>query len=183
MPTAEEVGFMQNLFTTVLTVGLLLGSTVPTAAETATTRGFTFSLEVVLPGSPAQVYDAVTGDISPWWDHTIQQDPLRLEIEAHPGGGFWEIFDENGDGVRHAVVTGARRGEWLRFEGPLGLAGRPLAMVHTYRLEAVGDSTRLRVEVGGHGVIEEGLPKVVERVWRHFLFGRLEPYLRGERGQ
>ncbi len=133
---------------------------------------------VTLPGTPTQIYDTVTGDISGWWDHTMSDHPARLEIEPRPGGGFWEIFDDSGDGVRHAVVTYAKRGEVLRFEGPLGLTGHALHMVTTYTLAAAGaDSTRLTLAVQAAGELDPRWPAVVEQTWRHFIFERLQPYV------
>lgn len=142
---------------------------------------FAFDHVLVLPGSPEEIYDAATGDISGWWDHSVSGDPARFVLEPWPGGRFLEQFDNDSrDGVIHATVTGARRGEWIRFEGPLGLAGYAIDGVYTYRFEPVGDSTRLTVSVHMVGELAEGWPETVERVWRHFLFEGLKPYV--ERG-
>jgi uncharacterized protein YndB with AHSA1/START domain len=148
------------------------------------TGAFAVEQEIVLPGSPAEVFDAVTGDISGWWDHSFSGNPVRFFIEARSGGGFWEIFDAEGNGVRHAVVTAADRGKLLRFEGPLGLAGNALHMVTTYTLEPAGsDSTRLKVSVHAAGELQEGWPATVDAVWKHFLVERLQPYLEGGRNR
>lgn len=157
-------------FTTVLVGSAAVAAEVPTGS-------FGFELGVTLPGAPAAIYDLVTGDISGWWDHSMSEHPVRLEIEPKPGGGFWEIFDASGDGIRHAVVTYAKRGEVLRFEGPLGLTGHAVQMVTTYGLAAVGaDSTRLTVTVKAAGEVDPAWPALVEQTWRHFLHERLLPY-------
>ena len=143
--------------------------------------GFAFDLDLSLPGSPEIIYDAFTGDISGWWDHTFSDAPRALYIEPKPGGAFMELFDESGDGVRHATVTAAKRGELLRLEGPLGLAGNALDMVHTIAFEAVGDSTRLALAVRGAGQIEEGWKGAVARVWWHFLVERFKPFVESGR--
>lgn len=137
------------------------------AADTATVRAsptgaFVIERSVVLPASPDSVWAVVTGDI---------------------GGCFCEIFDPSGDGVRHAVVTYADRGERLRFEGPLGFMGNALHLVTTYTLEARGDSTRLAVEIHGAGEVRDGWPEAISRVWRHFLEDRLAPYVAGRSGE
>lgn len=137
---------------------------------------FAFSIETQLHGMPEAVYEQLTGDISPWWDHTFSENPHQLYIEAKPGGGFYEIFDESGDGVRHAVVTAAHRGKLLRMEGPLGLAGHALTLVSTYHLSTVNDSTLLKVEVHGAGEYKEDWPKVIESVWHHLIIDRFQPY-------
>lgn len=143
--------------------------------------GFLVEEEVVLPGSPETIYDAVTGDLSGWWDHTFSESPVRLHLEPKPGGVFEEVFDESGDGALHATVRLAERGKRLVFEGPLGFSGHAIHMVHTYELEAVGDSTRLHLTVRGVGEIEEGWAEAVDRVWHHFLVERLEPYVESGR--
>lgn len=146
------------------------------ASDTPEAHAFSFSIETRLIGAPEAVYDQLTGDISPWWDHTFSENPHQLYIEAKPGGGFYEIFDESGDGVRHAVVTAAQRGKLLRMEGPLGLAGHALTLVSTYHLSAVNDSTLLKVDIHGAGEFKKDWPKVIESVWHHFIIDRFQPY-------
>lgn len=144
------------------------------------TGGFTVDQEVVLPGTPETIYDAITGDISGWWDHSFSEKPLRFTIDPKPGGGFYEIFDESGDGVLHATVTFAKRGQLLRFHGPLGLSGNAIDIYHSYRFEPVGeDSTRLHLSVRAVGEENEKWGSVVDQVWRHFLFERFVPYVNG----
>jgi hypothetical protein len=149
-----------------------------TATKDLPFGAFAIEHELVLPGRPEAIFDAATGDISAWWDHTISGKPAKFYIEPKPGGAFWEIFDDSGDGVKHAEVIYAQRGKLLRFDGPLGLSGRALHLVHTYTFEAVGqDSTRLKLSVHASGEVEEGLPTIVDRVWRHFLFEQFKPYI------
>jgi len=141
------------------------------------TGAFQVVQEVVLPASPEAVYDAATGDISGWWDHHFSDHPKKLYIEAKPGGGFWEIFDDSGDGILHATVTLAQRGKMLRFVGPLGLAGRALEMVTTYEFLPDPAGTKLRVTCNVSGQIDDGLDKIVDSVWHHFIVERLKPYI------
>jgi uncharacterized protein YndB with AHSA1/START domain len=140
------------------------------------TGSFAFEEVLVLAGPPEAVFDAITGDVSGWWDHHFSEKPVAFYIEPRPGGAFMEIFDEAGNGVRHGEVTFAQRGRMLRFEGPLGLTGTAFHGVYTYELEAVGDSTRLKLSVRGAGQMEENIPGIVRRVWRHFLFERFKPW-------
>jgi uncharacterized protein YndB with AHSA1/START domain len=149
-------------------------------ADAIETGGFEFTIERTVPGTPREIYDALTGDISAWWDHSFSGTPHRLYIEARPGGGFFEEFNESGDGVRHAVVTAAERGVLLRFEGPLGLAGHPVYVVTTYELAEVGlegTSTNLKVTVRAAGEVQDGWPETVEGVWHHFIDERFVPYV------
>lgn len=139
---------------------------------------FSFEQQLILPGTTTQIYDAMTGDISSWWDHTFSEKPYKLYIDAIPGGGFYEIFNAGGDGVKHATVIYSDRGKMLRFDGPLGLSGKAIQMVTTYEFfEAGADSTTLKLSVHASGEIEEGLAAKVDSVWHHFLFERFKPYI------
>ncbi|MFH1196339.1 MAG: hypothetical protein V1720_11560, partial [bacterium] len=138
---------------------------------------FSFEKELILPGTPEVIYDAITGDISGWWDHSFKENPKKLYIEAKPGGGFWEIFDEEGNGALHATVIYADRGKMLRFDGPLGLSGKAVQVVCTYNFAPVGeDSTKFKLEVHASGEMEERIPALVEKVWEHFISERFKPY-------
>ena len=136
---------------------------------------------VMLPGSPERAYDAATGDIAPWWDHSFHEKPLRLVLEPWAGGGFREIWNAQGEGVRHATVAWAERGKRLRFEGPLGLAGEGILLVTTWDFTAKGDSTELRCTSNLTGSVAPGHEKAVDQVWAHFLTGRLKPYVESGR--
>jgi hypothetical protein len=140
--------------------------------------GFVVEQEVTVKGTPNVVYDTFTGDIKPWWDHTMSEDPVELRIDAFPGGHFYELFDRNGNGAIHATVIYADRGKMLKFEGPLGFNGKGLRMVHTFTFERAGDDrTRIKVEVHGTGELEEGWAGAVEQVWHHFLTEAFKPYM------
>ena len=139
---------------------------------------FSFEQQLTLPGTTTMIYDAITGDISGWWDHSFTDKPYKLYIDAVPGGGFYEIFNAGGDGVRHATVIYSDRGKMLRFDGPLGMSGKAIQMVTTYEFTAAGsDSTMLKLTVHGAGEVTEGLPAIIESVWHHFLFEQFKPYI------
>lgn len=140
-------------------------------------------VEVTLPGQPEAIYDAITGDISGWWDHKFSESPARFFIDARPGGHFLEIFDDSGDGVVHATVIYAKRGERLTFDGPLGFSGQAVQIVTTYGFAAMGaDSTSLVVEVNAAGTLDEQERSALEAVWRHFILGRFKPYVEERHG-
>jgi len=143
---------------------------------------FTFEHKLTLPGKPEVIYDAISGNISGWWDHSFSDEPAKFFIEAKPGGGFWEIFDDSGDGILHATVIYAERGKALRFDGPLGLSGTAIKMVTTYNFTLVGtDSTALSVSVHASGEMEKGTGDVVKNVWYHFMFEQFKPYIEKEK--
>ena len=147
-------------------------------------RAYKISHELNVPGTPAEVFDALSGDISGWWDHSFSENPKALYIEPKPGGGFFEIFDEAGNGVKHATVIVADRGKLLRFEGPLGLSGKAVQLINSYELSAVGvDSTHIKFELHGLGELDDELAKIIDNVWYHFLFERFKPYIENKKHQ
>jgi uncharacterized protein YndB with AHSA1/START domain len=169
---------MRRVVAMVALIGLVAYATPLADVKHVWTGAFEVTQRVVLPGTPEEIFDAVTGDIGGWWDHSFSEDPLKFYIEPKPGGGFWEIFDEDGNGVLHATVTAADRGKLLRFVGPLGLAGNAIEMVHTYEFTALeGNRTALRVTVSAHGGMREGWAEAVDAVWQHFLNEQLKPYV------
>jgi len=146
--------------------------------DSGISKTFTFEMNFTFPGSPEFVYDHLTGDISDWWDHSFSADPHKLYIDARPGGGFFEIFDESGDGAKHATVIYAKRGEMLRMEGPLGLSGQALTLLCTYTLTDSGEeSKRVTLNVNGAGEFTEETPEIVKQVWEHFLWEQFKPYI------
>lgn len=158
-----------------------LFAALPAAAQQApaeTLYGtFAFSDTLRFAGTPRDVYDGITGDVTGWWDHSFSEKPHRMYIEAKPGGGFYEIFSPDGDGVLHATVTAAQRGVLLRFVGPLGLAGRAIDMVTTWTFVPIGqDSTEFVISVRAAGEIRSELGATVRGVWHHFLVERFTPY-------
>jgi hypothetical protein len=138
--------------------------------------GFAVQHQFTVPGDSLAVYDAMTGDVSGWWDHTFSRNPKRFVIEAKPGGAFLEIFDESGDGVLHGTVIYAKRGKLLRFRGPLGLSGNAIDMVVSWSYQGKGDSTVVTSDVRVAGQLEKGWPEVVDSVWNHFLIERFKPF-------
>jgi hypothetical protein len=150
-----------------------------------TPAGFVVELSTVVDATPEEAWEAFTGDVSGWWDHSFSGAPHRLYIEPRPGGGFYEIFDESGDGALHATVTMAKRAQELQFRGALGFAaqGINLQMAHRVLFEAADGGTRVSVTVRGVGEVPEGSPPIVQRVWHHFLVERFQPYVEGTLGE
>ncbi|MBI9071688.1 MAG: hypothetical protein JEY94_08810 [Melioribacteraceae bacterium] len=139
---------------------------------------FSFKDSLTLPGSTMEIFDAVTGDISEWWDHSFYENPYKLYIEPKAGGGFYEVFNKEGDGALHATVIYSDRGKQIRFDGPLGLSGKALQLVCTYNFYAMeNDSTKLVLSVNGSGEIDKGIPAIIKNVWFHFLHEQFEPYI------
>jgi uncharacterized protein YndB with AHSA1/START domain len=156
---------------------IAIPSRAPGETKELKTGAFQVQQELTLPASPEAVFDAMTGDISGWWDHSFSQHPKRLFIEPKPGGGFWEIFDDAGNGVLHATVIYADRGKTLRFSGPLGFSGQAVTIVTSFDFAPDPAGTKLRLTSNVAGQIADGEDKIVDAVWHHFLVERLKPYI------
>ncbi len=167
------VQFQTLLFLTIVYIaGVMAG------VEKLEVRAYKINHDLNVPGNPEEIFDALSGDISAWWDHSFSENPKALYIEAKPGGGFFEIFDDAGNGVKHATVIAAERGKLLRFEGPLGLSGKAVQLISSYELSPAGsDSTHIRFELHGIGELDDELANIVDRVWHHFLFEQFKPYI------
>ncbi len=158
-------------------LAMLISSPARSDTTPLKTGAFQVQQELILPASPEAVYDAMTGDISGWWDHSFSEHPKRLFIEPKPGGGFWETFDDAGNGVLHATVIYADRGKRLRFTGPLGFSGQAITFVTSFEFLPDPAGTKLRLTCNVAGQITDGQDKTVDAVWHHFLFERLKPYI------
>lgn len=150
----------------------------PADLEAFTPQGFRTRIVVEIAAPRTEVFEAATGDISPWWDHTFWPDPAELVIEPEFGGRFYERFREGEpSGALHGRVIFVNAPETLRIHGPLGLSGRAVDHVATWTLEETGDHTRFTVDLAMTGEIDAPLAGVVRGVWEHFIEGRLKPYV------
>jgi uncharacterized protein YndB with AHSA1/START domain len=147
-------------------------------------NGFRARIEVMIEAPRVEVFEAATGDVSPWWDHTFWPErPAELVIEPIFGGVFYERFEEGkDDGVIHASITGVMAPQMLRLDGPLGLAGRGYQLVTTWTLEEAGqgEGTRFIVDLSMIGEVDVELAGIVRSVWVHFIEGRLKPYVEAD---
>lgn len=132
-------------------------------------RAVTIEKEIVVAAPPLAAWNAFTGDVSGWWDHHFSEKPLRLVIDRKPGGGFWEIFDKEGHGVKHAEVIYADPGKALRMRGPLGFSGKAVDLVQTFKFTAEGDGTRIQFTLNALGQLDDDSIKALDGVWDHFL--------------
>ena len=139
---------------------------------------FAFQDSVEVPLPPDQAFDRFL-EVDEWWDHRFSPDPKAFYIEARPGGGFYEIFDESGDGLRHATVIAVSRGSLLRLQGPLGLTGYALDGVYSISFRPRDSGTLVHLDARGAGEMEQGWDRAIQRVWHHFLVERFKPYTEG----
>ncbi|MEM1447589.1 MAG: SRPBCC domain-containing protein [Planctomycetota bacterium] len=165
-----------------LLTGIALGAAARgPAVEAFTPQGFIVEHEVFVDASPADAFDAFTGDVLPWWDHHFSKEPKTLEIQPRPGGFFLEVFDDEGNGAVHAHVIGVHRGREIQFVGPLGFASQNvnLRMTHRVRFDEKNGRTRVRIDVHGVGEAGPAIEEMVQGVWKHFLSDRFAPYVNG----
>jgi hypothetical protein len=146
-------------------------------------QGFRTQIVVDISAPRDEVFDAATGDVSPWWDHTFWPGPAELVIEPEVGGLFYERFEAGApDGVVHARVIFVRAPEQLRLDGPLGLSGRAVHLVSSWTLEegASPNETVFTVDLAMTGELDEELAGIVRSVWVHFIEGRLKPFMEAD---
>ncbi|WP_019960867.1 SRPBCC family protein [Woodsholea maritima] len=150
------------------------------ALESVPVEGYRSAFTVEIAAPIEEVFEAATGDVTAWWDHSFATDPAQIVIEAHPGGHFYEVFEAGKtDGAIHADVIYVQRPTLLRLHGPLGLSGRSYDLVSTWQL-APGQSdgvTQFTVNLSMHGEINEDTAGVVTQVWHHFIAERLKVYV------
>jgi uncharacterized protein YndB with AHSA1/START domain len=83
--------------------------------------GFTSHHERHIEARPAEVYAALTGRVSEWWEdsHSWSADASNLYLDATPGGCFCERLP-NGGWVEHLRIVYLAPGHAIRFQGALG---------------------------------------------------------------
>lgn len=143
-------------------------------------QGFRSQIVVEIAAPRETVWQAATGDVTGWWDHSFALDPAAMVIEAEAGGRFYEYLEEgSNDGALHARVIYADAPERLRLDGPLGLSGRAVQIVTTWTLAEAQDgaATAFTVDLAMAGEIDAQLAGAVHGVWTHFIAGRLKPYV------
>lgn len=159
---------------------LLLALAQSAAPEPFAPQGFRSQVVVEIAAPREEVFAAATGDVSPWWDHSFAEDPAELVIEPAFGGRFYERLSEGSDdGALHARVIYVDAPQSLRLHGPLGLSGRALDLVTSWTLAEAenGAATVFTVDLAMTGEIDAELAATVNRVWVHFIDGRLKPYV------
>jgi len=149
--------------------------------------GFISQHELVVMGSPARVYQALTAEIGNWWDatHSYSGVAANFSMQASAGGCFCERLAEGGS-VEHMRVVFAQPGKLLRLAGGLGpLQGMGVSGSMDFELEAVDETqTRLNYRYTVSGYAPGGLDLFANPVDRVQLdqLERLAAYLALPRG-
>jgi uncharacterized protein YndB with AHSA1/START domain len=142
-------------------------------------QGFRSQVVVQIDAPVEEVFEAATGDVSPWWDHSFALDPAELVIEPRFGGRFYERMEEGSDdGALHASIIYVDAPNTLRMDGPLGLQDRAYQLVTTWTLEEDEEGgTVFTVDLAMQTEIDEELAGVVTAVWVHFIDARLRAWV------
>lgn len=145
-------------------------------------QGFSTRFTVEIDAPVSEVFDAATGDVTGWWDHSYWPDPAEMVIEPRFDGRFYERFEPGSDdGMLHARVIFVQAPNQLRLHGPLGLSGRAFDMVTSWTLAEMqtetGSATRFTVDLRMAGEVDAEVAGAVRSVWLHFIDGRLKPWV------
>lgn len=119
--------------------------------------GFTVQGEVVIQGTPADVYRTFVDEVGQWWnpDHTFSANAQNLSLHAAPGGCLCERLA--GGSLRHLEVIYADNGKEIRLSGGLGPL-HELGVTGVLKFQFEGEeTTRLTYTYRVGGYLAEGL--------------------------
>ena len=91
-------------------------------------------------------------DVGAWWLYREKGKASDVVLEPRLGGRFYERFAGGEEGSLWGVVTHVERPEVLRLCGFLGMDS-PAMNVYEYRLEARGETTRLKLSHRAFGLM------------------------------
>jgi uncharacterized protein YndB with AHSA1/START domain len=159
-------------------IGLMVSGLIGPAAaavKDATPTGFTIENQVLIQASPAQVWQAMTGQIDRWWpkDHTWWGVAATLTIDPRAGGCFCEITGSQQ--AQHLQVVFIDPDKTLRMSGGLGpMQGMGLHGIAEWTLQPEGPATRVTWRYRAGGYTPDDLSRfapVVDRVQAQQLAG------------
>ena len=170
----------------VAAVAVLTVATVRADVSAVSDAGFVSEHTVILAAPPAEAYQALTAQISQWWDaaHSYSGKAENFSLDATAGGCFCEQLPGGGS-VMHMMVVYADPGVLLRLVGGLGpLQGMGVSGSMDFALEpnpasADGSSTLLQYRYVVHGYVPGGMEafaSAVDQVQLGQLL-RLQAYL------
>ena len=132
----------------------------------STPSGFTIRTSVEIAATPRTVYNALSAQVSNWWDpeHTWSGNPRNMSIDARAGGCFCEKLISGGT-VAHMTVVLADPGKTLRMSGALGpLQEHAIVGTMTWMLKEAGNRTRVEMTYVVGGYMRGGVEPVVKIV-------------------
>jgi uncharacterized protein YndB with AHSA1/START domain len=132
----------------------------------STASGFTIRTSVEITATPRAVYNALSLQVSNWWDPepTWSGNPRNMSIDARAGGCFCEKLPSGGT-VAHMTVVLADPGKTLRMSGALGpLREHAIVGTMTWTLTEDGPRTKVDMSYVVGGYMRGGVGSVVEVV-------------------
>jgi DNA-binding transcriptional ArsR family regulator len=129
------------------------------------------ALDVMIAGTPAAVFSALTRDPGGWWGPPfLGSQATGLTLERRIGGLFLEQWDDGGEVV--AAVTGWQDDRYLKLTGPFhhGVA----MCIATFDLEPVDQGTLLRFTFRAVGAIDADTADAMSKGWTELLATRLK---------
>lgn len=125
----------------------------------AADHGFHVQTVVSIDAHPDEVYDALTRQISQWWDasHSYSGEGNNFYMEARANGCFCEMLP-NGGSVMHMLIAHADPGKTLRLLGGLGpLQEMGIHGAMTFSLKETENGTELSMTYIVSGYVKDGL--------------------------
>jgi uncharacterized protein YndB with AHSA1/START domain len=143
---------------------------------------FHIEMEISIQAPRPKVYEAMTGDITPWFGgpYSTLPDAKGRVIEPRVGGRFYEDWGD-GYGALWGTVTSIRKNEWLEFSGSCGMGGAVHGVVRI-ELEEQGGATLIKLSHRAMGEVNADAANGYTQGWTDLLGTRLKAWVeRGER--
>ena len=138
--------------------------------------------ELHIAAPRGKVFEALTGDITPWWGAPYLQsreNARAVTLEPHLGGRFFEEWGE-GEGAIWGIVTNFRRNERIILQGSMAMNGAISGTIR-FDLEDDGDGTLLKFRHAAVGEVSRETEEGYTTGWTDILDVRLRAWL--ERGK
>ena len=135
-------------------------------------NNFRIEQEIKINAKPAKVFERLTGDVSPWWDHSFSEAPKAVVLEAKLGGRFYEDFGD-GNGAIYCTVMQLEKDAKLVLVGQMGMGGAVYGNI-TFELVADGAATVLKLSHSAIGDVTDEHKKNYSQGWQDLLGKRLK---------
>lgn len=136
--------------------------------------------EIHYGSTAAQLFSALTGDLSPWWGapYLVRANSTGMRLDAQLGGLMYESWP--GGGALWGEVNELTANEMIELQGPLGFSF-PTRCKLRIELYEHQHGTRLRFLLQIYGNISAEQHMEFDDAWLELLADRLKTYV--ERGE
>jgi DNA-binding transcriptional ArsR family regulator len=150
------------------------GTTNMDSKETKLAFGtFQIEQEVTIEASPECVFKSLTEEVNDWWEFRLGGKDSKLNLDPKMNGLFYEDWG-NEQGIVWGTVIYFKKPVEIRLIGLLGMTGA-VNSHYSYKLEAKGSSTVLRLSHDAVGLLEPQWEEEHRKGWT-FLLGKLKEY-------